>query len=65
MLYSIQETVNAIMTGKTLYLAGDEKVLSQLPKGNWIGGTIPYFMTKTGGISTQEKYLFRSRIRVC
>ena len=26
-------------------VSGDESLLSRLPKGNWIGGTIPYLMT--------------------
>lgn len=38
-----------------LFLAGDEELLKQLPKGNWIAGTIPYFMDTAGGISTAEK----------
>ena len=54
MLLSIKETQQLIESGKTLYLAGEEKLLKELPKGNWIGGTIPYFMDINGGTLTQE-----------
>ncbi|GAK61668.1 hypothetical protein U27_01569 [Candidatus Vecturithrix granuli] len=68
-------TVDAVRTlikqGRNLLLAADERVLSQLPTGNWIGGTIPYFMTERGGQFTQEhiyvtelpEYIVRCAIR--
>jgi hypothetical protein len=43
-----------IRSGAVLAIAADETVLSALPCGNWIGGTIPYFMGPNGGISTRE-----------
>jgi hypothetical protein len=36
-------------------LAGDENLLKLLPAGNWIGGSIPYFMTEEGGLTTHNK----------
>ena len=48
MLLTIEETKKLIENGKTLYLAGEEALLKSLPKGNWIGGTIPYFMDTDG-----------------
>ncbi|NUN07131.1 MAG: hypothetical protein HUU57_15405 [Bdellovibrio sp.] len=36
-------------------LAGDEHLLRQLPKGKWIGGTIPYFMSEVGGVLTHDQ----------
>src|SRR3989442_4624190 len=30
-------------------VAGDERLLAQLPQGNWIGGTISYLMNDEGG----------------
>jgi len=51
------EVSTLILNGAILYVAGSEKCLSQLPKGNWIGGTIPYFMTEAGGIISHEKIL--------
>lgn len=54
-MYDVREVEQKIADGKTLLLAGDEAVLSQLPPGNWIGGTSPYFMSETGGLFTQER----------
>ena len=48
-------TVEAmIKNGDYLVIAGDEKVLRSLPSGNWIAGTIPYFMTSEGGKVDQD-----------
>lgn len=49
------EVIELITAGKKLILAADEKVLNDLPKGQWIAGTIPYFMDADGGKFTQEK----------
>ncbi|MHA1673324.1 MAG: DUF6976 family protein [Promethearchaeota archaeon] len=54
-LLTIEQTNIIIDTGKFLMIAGDESVLLKLHKGNWIAGTIPYFMDTDGGISTREK----------
>lgn len=54
-LLSIEHTVELIQSGKVLSLAGDEKLLEKLPKGNWIGGSIPYFVADEGGQQTREK----------
>ena len=53
-MMTVAEASALIKDGANLYLAGSEKCLSQLPKGNWIGGTIPYFMTEDGGIISDE-----------
>lgn len=51
-----KNTVSAMIKAKNnLILAGDEGVLSKLPQGNWIGGTIPYFVGDDGGEFSQEK----------
>ena len=50
MLKSITEVNEMIAKGKALLLAGSEGVLRQVAKGNWIGGTIPYFMDQEGGV---------------
>ena len=47
-------TAALIESGKTLALAADEAVLRQLPRGNWIAGTIPYFVGETGGMQSRE-----------
>jgi hypothetical protein len=49
------EAADLIMSGRRLLLAGDEALLAALPKGEWIGGTIPYFMTSEGGLQTAER----------
>ncbi|MFZ5812395.1 MAG: DUF6976 family protein [Thermodesulfobacteriota bacterium] len=55
-IMNISETAKAIEAGRILLLAGDEKLLAQLPKGKWVGGTIPYFISEQqGGVSTREK----------
>jgi hypothetical protein len=54
-LHTIEETSALISAGKVLSLAGDEALLAQLPKGNWIAGTIPYFIGEDGGVETREK----------
>lgn len=55
-ILSIVEVGKRISDGRTLLLAGDENLLSQLPKGKWIGGTIPYFITPSqGGLVSQDK----------
>ncbi len=53
-LYKIEEVIQFIEQGKILSLAGDERVLSKLPKGNWIAGTIPYFMNVDKGMFNQK-----------
>ncbi|RME73764.1 MAG: hypothetical protein D6785_16675, partial [Planctomycetota bacterium] len=54
-LFTPQELEEKILKGEGLLLAGDEELLRNLPKGNWIGGTIPYFMSEKGGLCTQEE----------
>ena len=54
-IMALHEVQKKIAEGRSLLLAGDETVLAQLPKGNWVGGTIPYFITKEhGGLASRE-----------
>ena len=53
-LYSVEKVKDLINEGRVLALAGDERVLSQLPQGAWIGGTIPYFMDIDKGKFSQD-----------
>jgi hypothetical protein len=55
MLATAEEVVKLISKGKQLVLAADERLLSSLPMGNWIGGTIPYFMTDDGGKVSRDR----------
>ena len=43
-LFTINEVSEMILSGKSMLLAGDHKLLSQLPAGKWIGGTTPFFI---------------------
>lgn len=54
-LYEHAAAADLINSGKSLLLAGDEALLAALPKGNWIGGTIPYFMASEGGVQTAQR----------
>jgi hypothetical protein len=54
-LYDAIEVKSKINHGERLLLAGDENLLKLLPAGNWIGGSIPYFMTEEGGLTTRHK----------
>ncbi len=39
-------------------VSGDERLLARLPRGNWVGGTIPYLMTdEQGGLTTRDLLL--------
>lgn len=54
-LCSLSEACELIIQKKVLIIAGEESLLRQLPKGNWIGGSIPYFMTEMGGVTSHDK----------
>ena len=51
---TVGAAADLIRGGKYLSIAGDELALKQLPTGNWIGGTIPYFMAAQGGVVSRE-----------
>ena len=54
-LYTVDEVTDFINQGKLMSLSGDEKVLKKLPQGNWVAGTIPYFMDEDAGKFDQNK----------
>lgn len=54
-LFDLNVVKSMIENGKKLILAGDENVLGRLPQGEWIGGTIPYFVSEKGGEFSQEQ----------
>lgn len=54
-LCTLEEASATIVAGAVVVVAGDESLLSRLPRGNWIGGTIPYFMAPTGGTQTTDR----------
>jgi len=52
---SISDVKQMIEAGRKLLLAGEEEALHQLPKGDWIAGTIPYFISgDQGGMVSRE-----------
>ena len=54
-MFSLDEVSAKVSQGRHLVLAGDRALLKQVPIGSWIGGTIPYFMARQGGVLTREK----------
>ena len=54
-MYTVAELGKLIESGKSYLIAGDEEQLKQLPKGNWVAGTIPYFMADAGGLVSKEQ----------
>lgn len=54
-LRTVEQVVELIGRGAALVVAGEEALLSQLPEGRWIGGTIPYFMTVDGGCLSTDR----------
>jgi len=55
MLLTFDETSERINAGELLHIAGTEELLKKLPKGNWIGGSTEYFMTRDGGTISGER----------
>jgi hypothetical protein len=60
-LLPVAEVVSAIAAGESLLLAGSREVLKLLPQGNWVGGTIPYFMTEEGGCVSEDR-IFATKV---
>jgi len=64
------DVAEMIRQGKTLLLAGEERLLAGLPEGNWIGGTSANFMTSDGGLDSRDKIFvtdlsaFADKIRI-
>ncbi|OIO00552.1 MAG: hypothetical protein AUJ49_09750 [Desulfovibrionaceae bacterium CG1_02_65_16] len=61
-ILTLSEVAERISGGKTLLLAGDERLLAQLPKGNWIGGSIPYFVAPLQGGMVSREVIFSTDI---
>jgi len=57
-LISIEAAADLIRRGMPLSVAGPETALDQLPAGDWIGGTIPYFMVAEGGKIVTDGQVF-------
>jgi hypothetical protein len=53
-LMTVSEAAARIDAGQNLLIAGDESLLSRLPKGSWIAGSIPYFVGPDGGVVSRD-----------
>jgi hypothetical protein len=60
-LLEVDEVAERIRRGEPLLLAGDESRLELLPRGKWIAGTIPYFMSDEGGVADRRR-IFAERL---
>ncbi len=63
-LLDISSVSQLITEGKVLLIAGEENLLAQLPKGNWIGGSTPYFITPTKGCTQSQDKVFVTDLSV-
>ncbi|KQM86223.1 hypothetical protein ASE67_10280 [Sphingomonas sp. Leaf23] len=61
-LYSVAEVAAMLEAGDTLILAAEEPLLAALPRGDWIGGTSPYFMTAEAGGACDRDRIFVQRM---
>jgi len=55
MFVNLDDAIKLIKEGRILHIAADESLLNQLPKGKWIAGTTPYFITEQGGITCKNR----------
>jgi len=53
-LMTVEQAKEEIKKGKNLIIAGNEKLLSALPAGNWIAGTSNSFIDKNSCITTDD-----------
>jgi len=61
-ILTVAEAKEKIQEGRKLLLAGDENVLRKLPMGDWIGGTIPYFISEAQGGMVSRAIVFATDI---
>lgn len=54
MLRDVDWVKEQIIQGRKMFLAAEEELLGQLPQGDWIAGTIPYFMNNDGGVTSKK-----------
>ena len=61
-LYTPNEVSEMILSGRSLLLAGDNKLLSQLPAGKWIGGSTPFFILYPENRTTSFDKIFVTQL---
>lgn len=54
-MMTVSEAAEHIEAGRVVLVAGDTAALRSLPRGNWIGGSIPYFMAAEGGVVDKDR----------
>lgn len=54
-LLTVSEAAARIGAGDILTIAGSDTLLSQLPKGRWIGGTTVYLLTDDGAARIEDR----------
>ncbi len=54
---TLEDAAAILATGAVAVVAASDGLLRQLPKGNWIGGTMRYFMTPEGGLESSDRLL--------
>ncbi|WP_430418916.1 DUF6976 family protein [Methylibium petroleiphilum] len=54
-LMSVEEAGVLLRSHGRYMVAGEEALLRRLPRGRWIGGSIPYFMGQDGGRTTRDQ----------
>jgi len=73
-MMSVDEANHKIASGAVLWIAGAPETLAKLEKGNWIGGTIHYFMDVSGGKESDtdvlvteipQKLIGLAKIKMC
>lgn len=52
---TLADAAARISAGDVMSIAGPSALLSQLPKGKWIGGSTVYFMADDGGVVAQDR----------
>ena len=68
---SVDEVNSLVKAERVLILAASESALSNVCKGSWIGGTIPYFMDIEGGCLDKNKVFVTdltdtiSEVKIC
>jgi hypothetical protein len=55
MLMTFEEASELIGRGELLHIAGTEGLIRRLPKGNWVGGSTEYFMTRESGVVSGDR----------
>ena len=60
-LVSFDEAAQLLASGRCFAVAADASLLQRLPAGNWIGGSIPYFVGRQGNVCSRDK-VFLSEI---